>query len=85
MNFNCELDECTSTNDLVKRLGEAGLPSETWISAREQTRGRGRLRRAWKSHAGNLHLSVLVRLHVRFGLGSRSRWPACRTVETCGS
>lgn len=71
MNFaaNVTLPECPSTNDLARQLGEAGLPHGTWISARRQTAGRGRLGRQWSSAEGNLHLSILVR-----DAGPRSHW-----------
>lgn len=55
------LDECTSTNDLIRALGEAGAPHGTWISARKQTAGRGRSGNAWVSESGGLFLSVLLR------------------------
>ena len=55
------LDSCHSTNDLCRSLGEEGHPSGTWISARTQTAGRGRLGRTWVSQEGNLFLSYLFR------------------------
>ena len=58
---NTVLDECGSTNDLIRDLGERGAPTGTWISARRQTAGRGRLGRSWVSEPGNLFLSYLVR------------------------
>lgn len=66
---NVTLDECSSTNDLARQLGEAGLPHGTWISAKRQIAGRGRLGRQWSSAEGNLHLSILVR-----DAGPRSQW-----------
>lgn len=62
MNFNTVLESCISTNDEAKKLGEAGLPSGTWISTRNQTGGRGRQGREWKSGEENLYLSYLIRL-----------------------
>jgi BirA family biotin operon repressor/biotin-[acetyl-CoA-carboxylase] ligase len=58
---NSVLDECESTNDLARKLGEQGAPQGTWISARTQTRGRGRLGRQWRSLEGNLFLSIIAR------------------------
>jgi BirA family biotin operon repressor/biotin-[acetyl-CoA-carboxylase] ligase len=58
---NSVLDTAESTNDLAKRLGEAGFPHGTWISARVQTAGRGRAGRRWESQEGNLFLSVIAR------------------------
>jgi BirA family biotin operon repressor/biotin-[acetyl-CoA-carboxylase] ligase len=56
------IDRCDSTNDLARRLGEAGYPSGTWVATRIQERGRGRLGRKWESLEGNLFLSTLVRI-----------------------
>ena len=55
------IDSCDSTNDLARELGEAGCAHGTWISARSQTRGRGRLGREWQSMEGNLFLSIVVK------------------------
>jgi BirA family biotin operon repressor/biotin-[acetyl-CoA-carboxylase] ligase len=62
------LDECASTNDLARALGEAGYPHGTWISARKQVSGRGRMGRAWSSREGNLFLSLVLRLE------SKAQW-----------
>ena len=62
---NTVVESCESTNDLVRMLGEAGYPHGTWVSAREQTRGRGRLGRTWQSTHGNLFLSLLARVQPR--------------------
>jgi BirA family biotin operon repressor/biotin-[acetyl-CoA-carboxylase] ligase len=59
---NRTVERCESTNDLARALGEAGWPSGTWVSAREQDKGRGRLGRSWISEPGNLFLSVVLRL-----------------------
>jgi BirA family biotin operon repressor/biotin-[acetyl-CoA-carboxylase] ligase len=59
--YNSVLDEVASTNDLARAMGEEGAPHGSWISARTQTVGRGRLGREWKSHLGNLFLSIVLR------------------------
>jgi len=58
---NQVIASCSSTNDLIKELGENGYSHGTWISARVQDAGRGRLGRVWESREGNLFLSVLLR------------------------
>jgi BirA family biotin operon repressor/biotin-[acetyl-CoA-carboxylase] ligase len=65
---NQVIDRCGSTNDLARELGEQGAPHGTWISAREQDRGRGRLGREWRSLEGNLFLSLVARIE------DKSRW-----------
>lgn len=59
---NTVIDECESTNDLAKKLAEAGAPHGTWISTRRQTAGRGRLGRKWETVEGNLFLSIIARM-----------------------
>ncbi len=61
MNANSVVESCDSTNDLCRALGEEGHPTGTWISARRQSAGRGRLGRSWISQEGNLFLSYLFR------------------------
>ena len=58
---NCIIDECESTNDLARVLGEAGYPSGTWISARQQLKGRGRHSKDWVSPVGNYYCSWIFR------------------------
>jgi BirA family biotin operon repressor/biotin-[acetyl-CoA-carboxylase] ligase len=50
-----------STNDEAKTLARAGAPSGTVVWADEQTAGRGRRGRVWRSPPGNLYLSLIAR------------------------
>lgn len=51
-----------STNDIVEKLARDGVPEGVVVFAESQTRGRGRLGRAWLSPAGaGLWFSVLLR------------------------
>ena len=55
-------EETTSTNDLMARLGRAGVPEGMVIFAESQTKGRGRMGRTWISPARKgLWFSVLLR------------------------
>jgi biotin-[acetyl-CoA-carboxylase] ligase BirA-like protein len=65
---NQVIARCGSTNDLARELGERGAPHGTWVSAREQEKGRGRLGRQWQSLEGNLFLSLVARIE------DKSRW-----------
>lgn len=47
-------DEIDSTNEEARRRVAAGNFSSCWIVARQQSAGRGRLGRSWKSPSGNL-------------------------------
>jgi BirA family biotin operon repressor/biotin-[acetyl-CoA-carboxylase] ligase len=55
------LDNVTSTMDEARRLAEEGAAAWTFVWAREQSAGRGRLARNWDSPRGNLYLSILLR------------------------
>ena len=55
------VDECSSTNDLVGQLAEAGAPHGLVVIGETQTAGRGRFGRAWYSPRGGIWLSVLLR------------------------
>lgn len=51
-----------STNDLAKELARAGAPEGLLVIAEEQTRGKGRLGRAWSSPPGvGIWMSVVLR------------------------
>jgi BirA family biotin operon repressor/biotin-[acetyl-CoA-carboxylase] ligase len=57
-----ELDEATSTNDVLREMAEQGAAEGTAVVALQQTRGRGRQHRPWHSPPGlGLYLSVLLR------------------------
>jgi BirA family biotin operon repressor/biotin-[acetyl-CoA-carboxylase] ligase len=56
------LDSVDSTNEEAKRQARAGAPDGTLVWARMQTAGRGRSGHGWQSPAGNLYLSMVVRL-----------------------
>ncbi len=67
---NQVLDSCESTNDLAKKLGEEGSPHGSWISARTQTQGRGRMGRSWMSEDGNLFFSMVLRPNPSFPISA---------------
>ncbi|MFH1767534.1 MAG: biotin--[acetyl-CoA-carboxylase] ligase [Candidatus Omnitrophota bacterium] len=56
------LNKTTSTNDYARKLAEKGEREITVVLAREQTEGRGRLRRKWMSYKDKgLYASFLFR------------------------
>jgi len=57
------LERCGSTNEEARRLAEEGAEEGTLVWAREQTAGRGRRGREWRSPRGNLYLSLVLRPH----------------------
>lgn len=58
--------ETTSTNDVAERLARDGVPEGVVVFAESQSRGRGRLGRAWLSPARRgLWFSLLLRPDVR--------------------
>jgi BirA family biotin operon repressor/biotin-[acetyl-CoA-carboxylase] ligase len=59
-------EQTTSTNDVVEKLARDGVPEGAVVFAEAQTRGRGRLGRAWLSPARKgLWFSVLLRPDFR--------------------
>ncbi|MGK5090183.1 biotin--[acetyl-CoA-carboxylase] ligase [Bdellovibrionota bacterium FG-2] len=63
--INRVIDSCRSTNDLARVLGDQGHPHGSWVSAKVQEAGRGRLGREWVSLEENLFLSLLIRHEPR--------------------
>jgi BirA family biotin operon repressor/biotin-[acetyl-CoA-carboxylase] ligase len=57
----CHYYTIGSTNDAAKALARAGAADGTLICANEQTAGRGRRGRIWRSPPGNLYLSMVLR------------------------
>lgn len=56
------LDSVGSTNDYLKRLAAEGAPNGTVVTAREQTKGKGRLGRSWQTAKDEgIAFSVLLR------------------------
>ena len=55
-----DLPTAGSTNAEAMALAAAGDPGNLWVTAGEQTAGRGRRGRDWSSPPGNLYASVLL-------------------------
>lgn len=55
------LDHCDSTNQVAREWAEQGALQGSWVVARTQSLGRGRLGRQWISRPGNLFFSMVVR------------------------
>ena len=53
--------EVESTNDIAYRLAEQGAEEGTVVTAREQTKGKGRADHDWFSPSGGLWLSLILR------------------------
>jgi BirA family biotin operon repressor/biotin-[acetyl-CoA-carboxylase] ligase len=53
-------DALGSTNDEAMARARAGDPGKLWITAAQQSAGRGRLGRTWQSPQGNLYASLLL-------------------------
>lgn len=59
------LDEVTSTNDYLKTLGNEGCENGTVVTARKQTKGKGRLGRVWQSNKDDcVAFSILLRPNI---------------------
>ena len=55
------LTRVDSTQAVARRLAEEGAPDGTLVWALQQTSGRGRLKRRWRSAPGGLYASWLLR------------------------
>ncbi len=53
-------DRIESTNAEALRFAREGEPGPLWVTARQQSAGRGRRGRSWVSPAGNLHATLLL-------------------------
>jgi len=53
-------DTIGSTNEEALRLARAGERAPLWVTAKQQTAGRGRRGRTWVSEPGNLYASLLL-------------------------
>ena len=59
------LQETTSSNDELLRMGEEGAPMGTLLFAERQSAGRGQFRRPWSSAPGlGLWFSLLLRMPI---------------------
>ena len=74
------LDEVPSTMGLAKDLARKGCPAFTTVVAGRQTCGRGRLRREWRSEAGGLYFTVVLRPQVPVLWSSRVNFLASLTL-----
>lgn len=55
-----KLGSVSSTNDICSMAASGGDPGGLWLSATEQTQGRGRTGKQWSSVKGNLYTSLLL-------------------------
>lgn len=55
------LDEVTSTNDLAREYAKNNCQAGFVITAKRQTKGRGRRGRSWHSESGGLYFSILLK------------------------
>ena len=53
-------DSINSTNKYALSAALDGEPGNLWVTAKEQTEGRGRRGRAWDSREGNLFASLML-------------------------
>lgn len=73
-------DRATSTNDVARHLAGRGEGEGTAVLAREQTAGRGRLGRPWRSPPGGLYLSAVLRPSV-----ATASWPLLGLAVAVGA
>jgi BirA family biotin operon repressor/biotin-[acetyl-CoA-carboxylase] ligase len=74
------LPETTSTMDVAKGLARGGCPAFTVVVAGRQSRGRGRMRRAWDSEEGGLYFTVVLRPRIPVLWSSRVNFLVALTL-----
>ena len=81
------LEETSSSNDELLRLGEEGAPARTLVFTDRQTAGRGQFQRPWASAPGlGLWFSLLLRLEINDGtIPSLSAFAAVAVAQTAGA
>jgi len=68
--------EVSSTMDLAKEVARKGTPHLSVVVAERQTKGRGRLSRAWVSTDGGLWFTVILRPQVPLAIVGRYNFGA---------
>ncbi|MCX6960365.1 MAG: biotin--[acetyl-CoA-carboxylase] ligase [Verrucomicrobia bacterium] len=81
------LEETSSSNDELLRMGEEGASAGSLIFTERQTAGRGQFQRPWASAPGlGLWFSLLLRLEINDGsIPSLSAFAAVAIVQTAGA
>jgi BirA family biotin operon repressor/biotin-[acetyl-CoA-carboxylase] ligase len=69
-------DEVTSTMDVAGNLARNNAPHFTVVIAGRQSKGRGRLKRAWVSSQGGLYFTIILRPQIPPALSSRVNFAA---------
>ena len=72
--------KATSTMDIARALARKGSPDFTVVIAGRQTRGRGRLKRAWYSSRGGLYFTIILRPQISPVLSPRINFAASLTI-----
>jgi BirA family transcriptional regulator, biotin operon repressor / biotin---[acetyl-CoA-carboxylase] ligase len=80
-------DSLESTNEEARRLAASGDSGPVWITAREQTKGRGRRGNSWISQPGNLFATLLTKTpHASAAeLGFAASLAASDVVASCAA
>lgn len=55
------LEETSSTQTVARKMADEGCPAWTVVTAKRQTRGRGRMKRRWDSGPGGAYFSIVLR------------------------
>ena len=69
-------DEVDSTMDIARELARKQCPHFTVVIAGRQKKGRGRLKRSWRSSEGGLYFTIVVRPKIPPVLSSRVNFAA---------
>ncbi|MDQ1330176.1 MAG: BirA family transcriptional regulator [Thermodesulfobacteriota bacterium] len=68
--------EVSSTMDIARELARKGSPHFTVVISGIQTKGRGRLKRAWLSDKGGIYFTIILRPQIPVLLSSKTNFMA---------
>lgn len=69
-------DQVDSTMEIARDLARKGAPDFTVVIAGQQTKGRGRLKRAWVSSSGGLYFTIVLRPQIPPFISTRINFAA---------
>ncbi len=64
-------DQVDSTMEMAREMARTGCPPLTVVVADTQTRGRGRMKRVWRSGKGGLYFTIILRPSVALAHSAR--------------
>jgi len=74
-------DSIDTTQSFAMKIGSNVNENGTVIISKKQTKGRGRMKRKWKSPVGGIWMSIII--HPKFGVSSTTLVPLAISLALC--